>query len=55
LTLSRPIFLAMLLQGRKLPELVQACAVKLEGDARALGALFANEESFDPFFNIVTP
>jgi alkyl sulfatase BDS1-like metallo-beta-lactamase superfamily hydrolase len=45
----------MLLQGRKLPDLVQAGAVKLDGDAKALGAVFANVETFDPFFNIVTP
>lgn len=55
LTLTRPVFLAMLLQGRKLPDLVQAGAVKLDGDAKALGAVFANVETFDPFFNIVTP
>jgi alkyl sulfatase BDS1-like metallo-beta-lactamase superfamily hydrolase len=55
LTLTRPVFLAMLLQGRKLPDLIQAGAVKLEGDGAALGAIFANVETFDPFFNIVTP
>jgi alkyl sulfatase BDS1-like metallo-beta-lactamase superfamily hydrolase len=55
LTLTRPAFLGMLLQGRKLPDLVQAGAVKLEGDAKALGAVFANVETFDPYFNIVTP
>ncbi|RZT94921.1 alkyl/aryl-sulfatase [Rivibacter subsaxonicus] len=55
LTLTRPAFLAMLLQGKKLPELVQAGMVKLEGDPKAFGAVFANVESFDPFFNIITP
>ena len=55
LTLTRPVFLAMLLQGKKLPELIQAGAVKLEGDPKAFGAVFANVETFDPFFNIVTP
>jgi alkyl sulfatase BDS1-like metallo-beta-lactamase superfamily hydrolase len=55
LTLTRPVFLSMLLQGRQLPELIQAGAVKLEGDPRAFGAVFANVETFDPFFNVVTP
>lgn len=55
LTLTRPVFLGMLLQGKKLPDLVQAGAVKLEGDGRALAAVFANVETFDAFFNIVTP
>jgi alkyl sulfatase BDS1-like metallo-beta-lactamase superfamily hydrolase len=55
LTLTRPVFLAMLLQGKKLPELVQAGAVKLEGDPKTLAAVFANVETFDPYFNIVTP
>ena len=55
LTLTRQAFLGMLLQGRKLPDLVQAGAVKLEGDVRVLGAVFANVETFDPYFNIVTP
>jgi len=45
----------MLLQGRKLPELIQAGAIKLEGDPEAFSAVFANVETFDPFFNIVTP
>jgi alkyl sulfatase BDS1-like metallo-beta-lactamase superfamily hydrolase len=55
LTLTRPAFLAMLLQGKKLADLVQAGAVKLEGDGKALAAVFANVETFDPYFNIVTP
>ena len=55
LTLTRPVFLGILLQGKKLPDLIQAGAVKLEGDPRAFGAVFGNVESFDPFFNIVTP
>jgi alkyl sulfatase BDS1-like metallo-beta-lactamase superfamily hydrolase len=55
LTLTRPAFLAMLLQGKKLPELVQAGMVKVEGNPQVLGAVFANVESFDPYFNIVTP
>ncbi len=55
LTLTRPAFLAMLLQGKKLPELQQAGLVKVEGDPKALGAIVANVVTFDPTFNIVTP
>lgn len=55
LTLTRPAFLAMLLQGKKVPELVQAGMLKVEGDPKALTTMFANVETFDPFFNIVTP
>jgi len=55
LTLTRPAFLAMLLQGKKLPELVQAGMVKVEGDPRVLATVFAQVETFDPFFNVVTP
>jgi alkyl sulfatase BDS1-like metallo-beta-lactamase superfamily hydrolase len=55
LTLTRPVFLSMLLQGKKLPDLIQAGLVKVEGNPKALGAVFANVESFDRFFNIVTP
>jgi alkyl sulfatase BDS1-like metallo-beta-lactamase superfamily hydrolase len=55
LTLTRPVFLGMLLQGKNLPELIQAGLVKLDGDPKAFGAVFANIETFDPFFNIVTP
>ncbi|MDM0104288.1 alkyl sulfatase dimerization domain-containing protein [Variovorax sp. J22R24] len=55
LTLTRPAFLAMLLQGKKLPDLVQAGMVKVEGDPKVLAAVFANVETFDPYFNIVTP
>lgn len=55
LTMTRPVFLGMLLAGKKLPDLIQAGAVKLEGDPKAFGAVFANVETFDPFFNIVTP
>ncbi|MBS1175919.1 MAG: alkyl sulfatase [Proteobacteria bacterium] len=55
ITLTRPAFLAMLLQGKKLPELVQAGMVKVEGNPQAFGALVANIVVFDPSFNIVTP
>jgi len=55
LTLTRPAFLATLLQGKKLPELVQAGLVKVEGDPRGFGAVVANIVEFPPLFNIVTP
>ena len=55
LTLTRPAFLAMLLQGKKLPELVQAGMVKVEGNPQAFGAVVANIVDFPPLFNIVTP
>ena len=55
ITLTRPAFLAMLLQGKKLPELVQAGMVKVEGNPQSFGAVVANITNFDPVFNIVTP
>jgi alkyl sulfatase BDS1-like metallo-beta-lactamase superfamily hydrolase len=55
LTLTRPAFLAMLLQGKKLPELVQAGMVKIEGNPQAFGAVVANIVDFPTLFNIVTP
>ena len=55
ITLTRPAFLAMLLQGKKLPELVQAGMVKVEGNPQSFGAVVANIMNFDPIFNIVTP
>ncbi|HRM94471.1 MAG TPA: alkyl sulfatase dimerization domain-containing protein, partial [Alicycliphilus sp.] len=55
ITLTRPAFLAMLLQGKKLPELVQAGMVKVEGNPQAFGAVVANIVDFPPLFNIVTP
>ena len=55
LTLTRPAFLAMLLQGKKLPELVQAGMVKIEGNPQAFGAVVANIVEFPPLFNVVTP
>lgn len=55
ITLTRPAFLAMLLQGKKLPELVQAGMVKVEGNPQSFGAVVANIMNFDPIFNVVTP
>jgi len=45
----------MLLQGKKLPELVQAGLVKIEGNPQAFGAVVANITDFPTLFNIVTP
>ena len=55
LTLTRPAFLAMLLQGKKMPELVQAGMVKVEGNPQAFGAIVGAVVDFPPLFNIVTP
>jgi alkyl sulfatase BDS1-like metallo-beta-lactamase superfamily hydrolase len=55
LTLTRQAFLAMLLQGKTLAELTQAGMVKIDGDPKAFGAVFANVVAFDPTFRIVTP
>ncbi|MBX3643791.1 MAG: MBL fold metallo-hydrolase [Rubrivivax sp.] len=55
LTLTRQAFLAMLLQGKKVPELVQAGMLKVEGNPQAFGAVVANIVNFDPAFNLVTP
>ena len=45
----------MLLQGKELPELVQAGMVKVEGNPQSFGAVVSNIMNFDPIFNIVTP
>jgi len=55
ITLTRPAFLAMLLQGKKLPEMVQTGQAKVSGNPMALSSVFGNVETFDPYFNIVTP
>ena len=55
ITLTRPAFLAMLLQGKKLHELVQAGMVKVEGNPQGFGTVVANIVEFPPLFNIVTP
>jgi alkyl sulfatase BDS1-like metallo-beta-lactamase superfamily hydrolase len=55
LTLTRPAFLALVLQGKPLTELISSGQIKLEGEPKALGTVFANVETFNPNFNIVTP
>ena len=55
LTLTHPALFKMLLAKVSLAELIKAAEAKLEGDPKALGAVFANLDNFDPLFNIVTP
>lgn len=55
ITLTRPAFLAMLLQGKKLPEMVLTGQVKVSGNPFALSSVFGKVEAFDPYFKIVTP
>jgi alkyl sulfatase BDS1-like metallo-beta-lactamase superfamily hydrolase len=55
LTLSTATFMKMTVGKQPLPALIKAGEVKLEGDAKALAAVFANLETPDPLFNIVTP
>jgi alkyl sulfatase BDS1-like metallo-beta-lactamase superfamily hydrolase len=55
LSLTQPAFVKMLLAKVPLPKLVEAGEAKIEGDPKALGAVFANLEEFDPLFNLVTP
>ena len=52
-TMTRPALLAMVLQGKKLRELVQAGLVKVEGDPT--GAIENNILTFEPLFPIVAP
>jgi alkyl sulfatase BDS1-like metallo-beta-lactamase superfamily hydrolase len=55
LRLTRQAFLALLLQGKTVPELRQAGMIEVDGDLQAFGAIVANIVNFDPMFNIVTP
>lgn len=55
LSLTRGAFFKMLLGGVPLPKLLEAGEANIEGDPKAFGAVFANLDSFDPAFNIVTP
>jgi len=55
LRLTRQAFLALLLQGKTVPELVQARMLDVDGDLQAFGAIVSNIVEFDPMFNIVTP
>lgn len=55
LSLTRPAFFRMVAAGVPLPKLIEEGVAKLEGDPKALGAIFGNLMTFDPLFNIVTP
>jgi alkyl sulfatase BDS1-like metallo-beta-lactamase superfamily hydrolase len=55
LALTRPGLYQMLLQKMPLADLIRAGTAKLEGDPKALAAVFAHLDTFDPQFNIVTP
>lgn len=55
LTLSTPAFMKMTVGKVPMPDLIKAGEIKLEGDPRALGTLFANVETPNPMFNVVTP
>ena len=48
-------FAALLAQRATFAELVQAGKITVEGDAGSLGIILSNLETFDPYFNIVTP
>ena len=52
-TMTRPALLAMVVQGKKLRELVQAGMVQVEGDPT--GAIENNVLTFEPLFPIVAP
>lgn len=55
LSLTTPALFKMLLAKVPLPQLIQAGEAKLEGDGKALAAVFGNIRDFDPLFSIVTP
>jgi len=55
LSLTHQAFMKMLLAKVPLPELVKAGQAKIEGDPKALGAVLANLDTFNPLFPIVTP
>ncbi|MGR4868260.1 alkyl/aryl-sulfatase [Variovorax sp. LARHSF232] len=55
LSLSTAAFMKMTVGKVPLPDLMKAGEVKLEGDPKALGAVFANLDTPNPLFNIVTP
>jgi alkyl sulfatase BDS1-like metallo-beta-lactamase superfamily hydrolase len=55
LTLSTPAFMKLTIGKVPMPDLIKAGEVKLEGDPKALGTVFANMETPNPMFNIVTP
>ncbi len=55
LALTQAALFKLLVAKVPLPTLIQAGEVKLEGDPKALGAIFGKLVQFEPLFNIVTP
>jgi alkyl sulfatase BDS1-like metallo-beta-lactamase superfamily hydrolase len=55
LSLSTMAFMKMTVGQVPLTDLLKAGEVKLEGDPKALGAVFGNLETPNPLFNVVTP
>lgn len=55
LTLSTMAFMKMTVGKVPLADLLKAGEVRLDGDAKALAAVFANLETPDPMFSIVAP
>jgi alkyl sulfatase BDS1-like metallo-beta-lactamase superfamily hydrolase len=53
--LTRPVFLALMFEGKPLTELVEAGQIQLEGDPSAFGQLAGAAVEFDPTFSLVTP
>ena len=55
LTMSTAAFMKMTVGKVPMADLMKAEEIQLEGDPKALSAVFANLETPDPMFNIVTP
>jgi alkyl sulfatase BDS1-like metallo-beta-lactamase superfamily hydrolase len=55
LTLTRPAFLAMVLGGQDVTELVQSGQITMKGDPTVFAAMLGSAVQFNPAFNVVTP
>ncbi|MEJ8825500.1 alkyl sulfatase dimerization domain-containing protein [Variovorax humicola] len=55
LSISRNALFKMLVARVPLPDLIKAGEAKLDGDGAALGTIFANLDTFNPNFGVVTP
>jgi alkyl sulfatase BDS1-like metallo-beta-lactamase superfamily hydrolase len=55
LTLTRPAFLALLLQGQELSALIEDGTVTADGDPSVLAPVLGSTVTFNPQFDIVTP
>ena len=53
--LSTLAFAKLLGKKATFGELLQSGEIKVDGNPKALGAILANLENFNPLFNIVTP